>query len=300
MVRTATYPTHSLRMPAVLELLKPATWLPPMWAFVCGLHSTTGIASARWSYMLAGLLLTGPLVCGMSQAVNDWFDRAGDAINAPNRPIPSGRLPGRTGLYIAIVWTVLSLFVARALGTWVLVSATVAIALAWAYSAPPLRLKRNGWWGNAVVAVCYEALPWITGAALVSGDAAPSARIFAFAALYSIGAHGIMTLNGIKSVDGDRKLGIRSLPVLQGEFNAVAIACFFMALPQIAVVILLCFWGHFGYAAVIAGLWMLQLFLMDSLLDQRPRDGVPWYSGIGVGLYMLGMLVAAFALRLPG
>ena len=113
MVRTATYPASSLRMPAILELLKPATWLPPMWAFVCGLHSTTGIASARWSYMLAGLLLTGPLVCGMSQAVNDWFDREGDAINAPARPIPSGRLPGRTGLYIAIVWTVLSLFVAR-------------------------------------------------------------------------------------------------------------------------------------------------------------------------------------------
>ena len=109
-----------------------------------------------------------------------------------------------------------------------------------------------------------------------------------------------MTLNAIKSVDGDRKLGIRSLPVLQGEFNAVAIACFFMALPQIAVVILLCVWGHFGYAAVVAGLWLAQLFLMDTLLDQRPRDGVPWYSGIGVGLYMLGMLVAAFALRLPG
>jgi chlorophyll synthase len=287
-------------MPAVLELLKPGTWLVPMWAFVCGLHSTTGTSTARWSYVIGGLLLTGPLVCGMSQAVNDWFDRHVDAINAPSRPIPSGRLPGRLGLYIAVAWTILSLFVARWLGSWVLTTATVGVALAWAYSAPPLRLKRNGWIGNAVVALCYDALPWIAGAALVSGGGAPSWRILAIAALYSVGAHGIMTLHAVKSVVGDRQMGIRSLPVLQGEFNAVAIACFFMALPQIGVVVLLGIWGHYVYATLVAALLFVQLFLMDTLLDQHPRDAVPWYSGIGVGLYMVGMLVAAFALRLPG
>ena len=41
------------------------------------------------------------MVCGMSQAVNDWFDRHGDAVNEPSRLIPSGRVPGRWGLWIA-------------------------------------------------------------------------------------------------------------------------------------------------------------------------------------------------------
>ena len=58
------------------------------------------------------------MVCGTSQAVNDWFDRHVDAINEPNRPIPSGRMPGRWGFYIAIGWTALSLLVATALGVW--------------------------------------------------------------------------------------------------------------------------------------------------------------------------------------
>ena len=99
-------------------------------------------------------LLAGPLVCATSQAVNDWFDRHVDAINEPHRPIPSGRMPGRWGLYIAIAWTAAvaaGRAGARALG---LRRGGGRPALAWAYSAPPLRLKRNGWWGNAAVRRC--------------------------------------------------------------------------------------------------------------------------------------------------
>ena len=146
-------------LPAVLELLKPITWFPPMWAF--GLRRGLVRRSAccvTGRSLPAGVLLAGPLVCATSQAVNDWFDRHVDAINEPHRPIPSGRMPGRWGLYIAIVWTVLSLRVATALGPWGFAAAVVGLALAWAYSAPPLRLKHNGWWGNAACAACYEGL----------------------------------------------------------------------------------------------------------------------------------------------
>src|SRR4028118_361700 len=87
---------------AVLELLKPITWFAPMWAFGCGIVSAGVPLSERWAQVLTGVLLAGPLVCGTSQAVNDWFDRHVDAINEPNRPIPSGRVPGRRGLYIPL------------------------------------------------------------------------------------------------------------------------------------------------------------------------------------------------------
>ena len=107
-------------MPAVLELLKPITWFPPMWAFACGVVSSGLPMAERWGFVVMGVLLAGPLVCGTSQAVNDWFDRHVDAINEPHRPIPSGRLPGRTGFYIAIAWTGVSLLVAWWLGAWVL------------------------------------------------------------------------------------------------------------------------------------------------------------------------------------
>jgi chlorophyll synthase len=266
-----------------------------MWAFVCGLVSAGGTSKFSWWTIIGGIALTGPLVCGTSQAVNDWFDRDVDAINEPKRPIPSGRMPGRSALYVAIAWTVLSLVVARLLGTEILYASAVGLALAWAYSAPPFRLKRNGWWGNSAVAICYEGLPWVTGAAIMSGGA-PSMRVMMLALLYSIGAHGIMTLNDFKSVAGDRKMGIRSIPVQHGESNAAAMACFIMAIPQVAVIALLFFWGHPIHGAIVSALWLVQLALMERLLD-RPRDLAPWYNATGVSLYVSGMLVAAFALH---
>ena len=61
------------------------------------------------------------------------------------------------------------MLLATALGTWGFVAAIVGLVLAWAYSAPPIRLKQNGWWGNAACGLCYEGLPWFTGAAVMSG-----------------------------------------------------------------------------------------------------------------------------------
>ena len=101
---------------AVAELLKPITWFPPMWAFGCGAVASGQPLQGRGWLILGGVLLAGPAVCATSQAVNDWFDRHVDAINEPQRPIPSGRMPGRWGLYVALVWTVLSLVLAAALG----------------------------------------------------------------------------------------------------------------------------------------------------------------------------------------
>jgi chlorophyll/bacteriochlorophyll a synthase len=280
---------------AVIELLKPITWFPPMWAFACGVVSAGVAAEGRWSLIVVGVLLAGPLLCAMSQAVNDWFDRHVDAINEPHRPIPSGRIPGRWGLYIAIAWSVLSLTVAAALGAWVFWAAVAGLALAWAYSAPPIRLKRNGWWGNAAVAVSYEGLAWVTGAAVMTAGAMPDWRILAVAALYSAGAHGIMTLNDFKSVEGDRRMGIGSLPVRLGVESAARVACLVMAAPQLVVVGALVAWERPVHATVVAALIVIQLLAMARLL-QAPRDRAPWYNGTGVTLYVLGMLVTAFAL----
>ena len=275
--------------------MKPVTWFPPMWAFMCGVVSTGVPLAGRWPFLLAGLVLTGPLVCGTSQAVNDWFDRHVDAINEPGRPIPSGRIPGRSGLAIAVACTVLSMLVAATLGRWAFGAAVVGMALAWAYSAPPVRLKQNGWWGNLACAACYEGLPWFTAAAIMAG-ALPSGRIIAAAAIYSAGAHGIMTLNDFKSVEGDRQLGVNSLPVLLGVLPAARLACLVMALPQIVVIGLLLGWGHVGHAAAVAILLLAQAGLMDRFM-QDPRRRAPWYNGTGTTLYVIGMLVTAFALR---
>jgi len=278
-----------------LTLLKPVTWFPPMWAYGCGAVSAGAAIEGRWLEVALGVLLAGPLVCGTSQVVNDWFDRHVDAINEPDRPIPSGRAPGRSALYIAIAWTLLSLAVAAFLGPVVLVAAAVGIVLAWAYSAPPVRLKLNGWYGNAAVGFCYEGLPWITGAAVMAA-AVPASEILVVALLYSLGAHGIMVLNDFKALEGDRQLGVRTLPVQLGPERAAAVACWTMAVPQVFVVALLAYWGQPLFVFAVLAVLIAQFGCMPRLLSD-PRANAPWYNATGVSLFVSGMMITAFALR---
>jgi chlorophyll synthase len=280
----------------VLEGLKPITWFAPVWAFMCGAVSAGAPLISRSPWILAGMVLAGPAVCGASQAVNDWYDRHVDAINEPQRPIPSGRLPGRWGFYIALLMTAASLLLASVLGVWVLVAAGLGLVLAWIYSAPPLRLKQRGWWGPASVALCYEGLSWFTGAA-VTGRAFPSGAVIVFAALYSFGAIGIMVLNDFKAVEGDRKMGVLSVPVDLGVENAAWLACVIMAAPQVVVIALLALFGHPIAGGLVFASLLAQGALMRKLL-RDPREHAPWYNATGTSLYVLGMLASGIALGL--
>ncbi|MBB4284369.1 chlorophyll synthase ChlG [Roseospira goensis] len=280
---------------ALLEVMHPVTWFAPMWAFACGIVSSGQPVLSHWLVILGGIVLAGPLVCGTSQVVNDWFDRHVDAINEPDRPIPSGRIPGRWGLYIALIMTGLSLALAWALGIWVFWAAVFGLALAWAYSMPPFRLKLNGWWGNGAVGLCYESLPWFTGAAVMV-TALPDGAIIALALLYGAGAHGIMTLNDFKAIEGDTQMGVRTLPVQLGADGAARLACWVMAVPQVVVIALLLLWGHPWYALAVVGLLVVQGLLMIRFLRDPVRHA-RWYSGLGVPFYVSGMMISAFALR---
>jgi chlorophyll synthase len=278
----------------LLRLIKPITWFPPMWAYLCGIVSS-GISplSAPW-LAAAGLILAGPVVCGMSQAANDWCDRHVDAINEPDRPIPSGRVPGRWGLWVALIMSVLSLALGWTLGPWGFGATVVAVAAAWAYSAEPVRLKRSGWWGPGLVGLSYETLPWITGAAVLAAGA-PDGRVLLVALAYGIGAHGIMTFNDFKALEGDRAMGIASLPVTLGPERAARLACAIMLLPQVAVIGALWVWDRPVHAAIIGALVLLQLAAMRRML-RDPKALAPWFNGTGVLLSVAGMMVAALAL----
>jgi len=280
---------------AALRLIKPITWFPPMWAYVCGVISSGASPAGQWHLVLLGILLAGPIVCGMSQAANDWCDRHVDAINEPDRPIPSGRIPGRWGLWIALAMSALSLFIGWQLGPWGFGATVVGVAAAWAYSAEPVRMKRSGWWGPGLVGLSYETLPWITGAAVLSAGA-PRAEVLIVALLYGIGAHGIMTLNDFKALEGDRQMGVNSLPVTLGPRRAAQVACWVMSVPQAVVIALLLIWDRPLHAAGVAAVLLVQFWAM-TVMFKDPKAKAPWYNGTGVLLYVSGMMIAAFALR---
>lgn len=278
----------------VVELSKPVTWFPPMWAFMCGVVSSGLPISENWVFLAGGILLTGPLVCGTSQVINDYCDRHVDAINEPGRPIPSGRVSGNWPIWIALSGSAISLALAAALGLWVLLATCVALFFGWAYSSAPFRFKRSGWTGPLVCALSYEGLSWFTGASVMTAGL-PSVQIIIILLLYSIGAHGIMTLNDFKAVAGDTAMGLRSLPVILGVRRAVCLACGIMAAAQFSVIALLILENLHISAGIVTVFTLIQMALMVRLVG-NPAKYAPWYNATGVTLYVLGMLAAALGL----
>ena len=116
------------------------------------------------------------------------------------------------------------------------------------------------------------------------------------ALLYALGAHGIMTLNDFKALEGDRQHGVRSLPVTLGPEVAAKVACTVMGLAQALVIAMLLVWGKPWHALAVTAVVLAQIAAMRVLL-RDPKAGVRWYNGTGVVRYVAGMMISAFVLR---
>ena len=278
---------------------KPGTWFAPMWAIMVGAVSSPG---SHWDLATAGrvllaMVMAGPLLCAFSQVVNDYFDRDVDRINEPNRPTAANLLDPRTIAIVALILGALALAIAFVLGRTVGELALAGMVLALAYSTPPFRLKaRNGWLANAACAFSYEGFAWLAGAAAF-GQITTGTVVMA--ALFSLGAHGLMTLNDFKSVAGDRQLGLRSIPVMLGEKRALLQAVTFINLFQ-AIAIAYALANKAWIEALIMNALLIAQPPMQSKLSTDPKRYAPWYCASGIPLFCWSMLAGAVAVRLGG
>jgi len=280
---------------AILPLMKPVTWFPPMWAFACGVISTGEGVAANWDILLRGVLLAGPLMCAMSQTMNDYFDREVDAINEPDRPIPAGKISKSASWLITFGLIVSGFLVALSIHPYVVAIAFVGVLMSHAYSGPPIRAKRNGWFGNLIVGLAYEGVAWLTGSFAIT-QGVPSTETIALAIIFSIGAHGIMTLNDFKSVVGDRIRKVASIPVQLGEKKAAVLAAILMDLAQLAAIAILVYKGSMTTTVIALVLLVAQL-PMQKILIAKPLEKAVWYNAFGTLLYVLSMMVCAVGIR---
>lgn len=278
-----------------LTLMKPITWFAPMWAFLCGAIASGATLGdvTNIGRLILGMIMAGPILCGLSQVMNDYFDREIDAINEPYRLIPAGLVSISQVWLTIVVLGVLGVSFALYLGQSVLVAVIVGIVLAYAYSAPPFRAKRNGWIGNTLVAISYEGLAWIAGH-LAFGELTQATILAAM--LYSFGTHGIMSINDYKSIDGDKRGGINTIPVLLGPQRAAWLIIFTMNVAQIGVITAFLLWGELLFAIVIFGVLLVQLPLQRRFV-QQPLEYYLKFSAIGVTFFVWGMIFTAVGIR---
>jgi len=285
-----------------IQLMKPITWIPLIWGVICGAAAS---GNFEWTFSnvlasLACMLMSGPLLAGYTQTINDFFDKEIDAINEPNRPIPSGKISIKDVKIQIWVLLIAGLIVAFLLDLYakhsfpsVLLLALGGSFVSYIYSAPPLKLKQNGWLGNYALGASYIALPWWAGQALF-GKLTILTAILTLA--YSLSGLGIAVINDFKSVEGDSKLGLNSLPVVFGIKNASRISAGLIDIFQLAMVVVLVIIGQHLASVILVLLVIPQITFQDMWLLRDPLKFDVKYQASAQWFLITGMLITALAI----
>ncbi len=289
-----------------LQLMKPITWIPLIWGVVCGAASSGGYTWGIEDVLktITCMLLSGPLLAGYTQTLNDFYDREIDAINEPYRPIPSGAISVPQVIAQILILLFSGLIIAFLLDLWAGHSfpsvgcvAILGSFLAYIYSAPPLKLKQNGWLGNYALGASYIALPWWAGHALFGQL---NGTIIILTLFYSLAGLGIAVVNDFKSVEGDRQLGLKSLPVMFGVTTAAWICVIAIDVFQAGVAAYLIAIHQNLYAAILLLLVIPQITFQDMYFLRDPLENDVKYQASAQPFLVLGMLVAGLALGHAG
>ncbi|MBW4627174.1 MAG: chlorophyll synthase ChlG [Brasilonema octagenarum HA4186-MV1] len=289
-----------------LQLMKPITWIPLIWGVVCGAAS-----SGEYTWTLENvlksatcMLLAGPLLTGYTQTLNEYYDREIDAINEPYRPIPSGAIPLPQVITQILVLLFAGIGLAFVLDVWaghefptITVAAILGSFIAYIYSAPPLKLKQNGWLGTYALGASYIALPWCTGHALF-GEL--NWKIVVLTVVYSLAGLGIAIVNDFKSIEGDRKFGLKSLPVMFGVTTAAWICVVMIDVFQVAIAAYLVYIHENLYAAILVLLVIPQITFQDMYFLRDPLGNDVKYQASAQPFLVFGMLVAGLAIGHAG
>lgn len=208
-----------------LHLTRPINCLMMGFAVIVGAAiANPNALGVSWQSLAYGFI-TGFMLTAASMSINDFYDRAIDAVNEPQRPIPSGLIKPKEALSFASALTVVGFAASLANSFLTNVMCFAVAAIAWiAFVTYSTVGKRSGLPGNFLVSTCV-ALPFIYGNYVIAG--AIDLKIVIFASMAFLSNTGREITKGIVDVEGDQTQNVKTLAVRFGEKNAAVAATVF-------------------------------------------------------------------------
>jgi len=207
-----------------LRLMRPPNCLMMGFAVIVGAALVSpNVSSVFWLNLIYGFV-TGFMLTAASMAINDYYDREIDAINEPNRPIPSGLIKPKEALAFAFILTAIGFATAYLTN----VSCFVIAIIAWIFFVAYTTVgKRSGLPGNFLVSICV-AMPLIYGSYTIAN--AIELKVLIFASMAFLSNTGREITKGIVDIKGDKMQNVKTLAVRYGEKNAAIAATIFYLL----------------------------------------------------------------------
>ena len=196
---------------AAVELTRPGNAVAAGVLTFTGAFVSGGVAAAPLA-IAAAVLATVAATAG-GNAINDYFDRAIDAVNQPDRPIPRGAISARGALGVSTACFAVATVAALTLP---LIAVGIAVVNLLALVVYTEWFKTRPLVGNALVA-------YLTGSAFLFGGAALGNPLEA-GVLFLLAAVATLTREIVKDVEdiaGDRQEELRTVPIVVGRKPAL-------------------------------------------------------------------------------
>ena len=274
-----------------IKLIRPINCAMMGFAVFIGALLANPQLDLNWLNMLYGFL-TGFTFCAASMVINDYYDRKIDAINEPQRPIPSGTIKPKEALAfmigLIIVGFAFSLLV-ELYGLFCFIVAAASLGITATYLTVG---KRSGLPGNFLVSACV-AIPFIYGSVTATGTV--GLNVMLFAAMAFLSNTGREITKGIVDVKGDRAEGIKTLAVRLGEKTAATIAVGFFMIA-VALTPVTWFLGLVGILFIpLVLITDIGLIVCSALLLLDPsREKARKIKNIVLLLFLIGLLAYLF------
>lgn len=238
-------------MNAYLEIIRPLNAVLAVIAVLL-----MAIISGNFSFDVFLACLVVFIVTGAGNSVNDYFDHKIDAINKPERPIPSGRIALRSaGAYSLVLFVVgVALAFAISLIPGIIAFSSSILMVWYAYD-----LKRRCLIGNMSISF-LTGLSFVFGGVVV-GEIIISIYLGFFAFLMTMARE---IVKDMEDMEGDRMEGATTLPIVHGKRVSSILAAFFMIFASLSSP-LLYFIGIFNIYYLVVLIFAIAIFLACSL-----------------------------------
>ena len=277
------------KLGAFIRLMRPVNCIMMGFAVLVGaVLAAPQLSSLIWMNILFGFL-TGFTFCAAAMVINDYYDRKIDAINEPQRPIPSGIVKPNDALVFVGALSAVGFVFAGLVSALCFVVAAASLAITATYLTVG---KRSGLPGNFLVSACV-AIPFIYGSITAIGTVGLNVVLFASMAFLSNTGREIT--KGIVDVKGDSAEGVKTLAVRFGEKTAAVTAAVFYILAVVLTPVtwflgLVSIWFVPFVLVTDVGLLVCSAFLLKDYSREKARK----IKKIVLILFLVGLLAYVF------
>ena len=243
------------RVRGLVELTRPVNAIVAGVLTFIGAFVVVGVPASGQLQPVGAAIGATVLATGAGMAINDYFDREIDAINAPNRAIPRGAVSPRGALAFSVVLFVAAIGLALTLPLFAIAIAVINLLALVSYTEVFKGLPGAG---NVLVGYLGGST-FLFGAASIGELSTTAVVLFLLAAVSTVTRE---IIKDVEDVEGDREEGLRTLPIAIGERRSLAIG------------------GVLLVAAVVASPlpWILGTFGTVYLVLVVPADGIMLYA----------------------